>query len=388
MIKTENKFVVGYFKLHNDPAVNFQLNRWISYLGMDALDELKKITPKLNDFKNYKDVFLKLAQESEEKGKRLNAAYYYRSAEFFMWADDPQKQPVRKRFLQLVREHYNLDEADIHKIPYTYNGKKVYLSAYHFTPEKPKDTIVIFGGSDSYNDEFLPIIIPLSKKGYEIILFEGPGQGSPLEDYHVPMTHEWHMPVKAVLDYFHAENVTLMGISMGGCMVMRAAAFEKRVKRVIAYDVLYDANVWVEKLKPFMKAFVKGCMKLKLKGIINGIFYKAMKSSMQLEWAIRQAMHVVGVRNPYEYLDIVRHFQTGDISHLVTQDVLIMAGTEDFAVPLPNFCKQIDALKNVRSLTARLFTKEEHASAHCQIGNIGLALDVITGWIDFVKAHQ
>ena len=65
-----------------------------------------------------------------------------------------------------------------------------------------------------------------------------------------------------------------------------------------------------------------------------------------------------------------------------------MAGTEDFAVPLPNFCKQIDALKNVRSLTARLFTKEEHASAHCQIGNIGLALDVITGWIDFVKAHQ
>lgn len=84
MIKTENKFVVGYFKLHNDPAVNFQLNRWISYLGMDALDELKKITPKLNDFKNYKDVFLKLAQESEEKGKRLNAAYYYRSAEFFM----------------------------------------------------------------------------------------------------------------------------------------------------------------------------------------------------------------------------------------------------------------------------------------------------------------
>lgn len=387
-MKTENQFIVGYFDLHEDPSVNFQLNRWISYLGEDSLEEIRKVAPELTDFSNYRNVFIKLAEEAEAKGKKLNAAYYYRSAEFFMWADDPQKQPARRKFLQLVREHYNLSDAYIQSIPYTYNGKPAFLSSYHFKPFDPKDTIVIFGGSDSYNEEFLPILIPLSEMGYEIILFEGPGQGTPLEDYHVPMTHEWHKPVKAVLDYYEADNVTLMGISMGGCMVMRAAAYEPRVKRVIAYDALYDANVWIERMKPATKAFVKTCVKLKQKRILNMLFYKAMKKSMLFEWAIRQAMHVVGVKTPYEYLEIIKHFRTDDISHLITQDVLVLAGTEDFSIPLNQFYRQIEVLKNVRSLTARLFTRQENASAHCQIGNIGLVLDVITEWIDFVKTHQ
>lgn len=387
-MKTGNKYIVGYFNLHRDPSVNFQLNRWISYLGMDALDEIKKIVPKLTDFNNYRTVFLELAKESEESGKKLHAAYYYRSAEFFMWANDPQKQPTRKQFLHLVREHYNLSEADIHNIPYTYNGKSAFLSSYHFKPANPKDIMVIFGGSDSYNEEFLPILMPLSEVGYEIILFEGPGQGTPLEDYHIPMTHEWHKPVKAVLDYYQVDDVTLMGISMGGCMVMRAAAYEQRVKRVIAYDALYDANVWLEKLKPVTKIIVKVCVKLKFRRIINMLFYKAMKKSMLFEWAIYQAMHVVGVNTPYEYLEIIKHFRTDDISHLITQDVLVLAGTEDFSIPLNQFYRQIEALKNVQSLTARLFTKQENASAHCQIGNVGLVLDVITKWIDFVKTYQ
>jgi len=47
--------------------------------------------------------------------------------------------------------------------------------------------------------------------------------------------------VKAVLDYFKLDHVTLAGLSMGGCLVMRAAAFEKRVDRVVAYDVYPDA---------------------------------------------------------------------------------------------------------------------------------------------------
>jgi hypothetical protein len=158
-------------------------------------------------------------------------------------------------------------------------------------------------------------------------------------------------------------------------------------KRVIAYDALYDVNVWVEKLKPGLRVFVKACVKLKQKRIINMLFYKAMKKSMLFEWAIHQVMHVVGVDTPYEYLEIIKYFRTDDISHLITQDVLVLAGTEDFSIPLNQFYNQIEALKNVRSLTARLFTKQENASAHCQIGNIGLVLDVITEWIDFVKKH-
>lgn len=37
---------------------------------------------------------------------------------------------------------------------------------------------------------------------------------------------------------------------------------------------------------------------------------------------------------------------------------------------------------NARSVTGRVFTKNEHAENHCQTGNIGLALDVIVQWLE------
>lgn len=69
------------------------------------------------------------------------------------------------------------------------------------------------------------------------------------------------------------------------------------------------------------------------------------------------------------------------------QDVLLLAGQEDFVVPVDHFYKQIEALKNAKSLTARLFTRAEQAQNHCQVGNIPLVLDTIKNWIVFTKGH-
>ncbi len=43
-----------------------------------------------------------------------------------------------------------------------------------------------------------------------------------------------------MLDYFHLDDVTLMGYSLGGCLAVRAAAYEARVQRVITDDILTD----------------------------------------------------------------------------------------------------------------------------------------------------
>ena len=59
-----------------------------------------------------------------------------------------------------------------------------------------------------------------------------------------------------------------------------------------------------------------------------------------------------------------------------------MAGERDHYVPPHQFHDQIKTLKNVRSLTARLFTRAEQAQNHCQIGNLALSLQVIVGWLD------
>jgi hypothetical protein len=85
-------FPVGYLELHPDFAVNFQLNRWIGYLsyrGIDALPEIETVLPRLTDFAAYKREFLALADRALSDGGALRAAYYLRSAEFFMRFGDP-----------------------------------------------------------------------------------------------------------------------------------------------------------------------------------------------------------------------------------------------------------------------------------------------------------
>jgi len=68
-------------------------------------------------------------------------------------------------------------------------------------------------------------------------------------------------------------------------------------------------------------------------------------------------------------------------SDLVKQDVLILTGEEDHFIPLKMHYKQVKALTKARSVTDRIFTRENQGHNHCQVGNFGLALDVMEEWI-------
>lgn len=388
-MNTPFKFHVGYYDhLHPVPSVNFQMNRWINYLGEGALADMQAVAPRLTDFPSYRREFLALAEKALLEGRKLNAAYYFRSAEFFMWRNDPLKQPTRQKFLGLILEHYGVKESDRCAVPYQDGDLRANLFAYRFTSSKPKGTLITFGGFDSYIEEFLPILLTLRDRGYDVVCFEGPGQGHVLEESGVPMTPDWHKPVKAVLDYFNLADVTLLGISLGGCLAIRAAAHEPRARRVIAYDVLFDLGNMRRNVSPLAYFLLKSLFTLKAASLYNTLLRRAAKEDLQLEWALQQGMYVHGVQTPFDYVQKSLAYRTGDISHLLQQDVLLLAGSEDLLIPLEHFYQQIEALKNVRSLTARLFTRAEQAQNHCQVGNLGLAVDFITDWIEFICRHS
>ena len=65
-----------------------------------------------------------------------------------------------------------------------------------------------------------------------------------------------------------------------------------------------------------------------------------------------------------------------------------MAGTEYWSVPLAQCYRQLAALTGARSVTGRLFTQAEQAHQHCQVGNLGLALDYMLDWIAFHTAED
>jgi len=379
-------FPVGYYDdLHPDFRLNYEMNRF-STVEADMFEEMRSVSPRIHDIRDYANEFFALGETALAHGERLKGAYYLRGAEFCMFGDDPRKQPARLRFVELMREHFGYGDATHFNIPYESSA----LSAYRLSPPAPsKGTVVVFGGFDSYIEEWFPMQRYLASAGYDVVGFEGPGQGSPLEDGHLHLTHEWHKPVGAVLDYFNLDNVTLIGISLGGCLALRAAAFEPRVHRVVANDTDTDhLEVMLGLVKPSVRAALLSLLKLGADNVIDKLFERAAKESASTDFGVQQGMLVTGSKTPSGYLKQMHLYRTDDVSPLVEQDVLLLGGTEEFCIPLHMFYDQISMLTHARSVTARLFTRQEQGQQHCQIGNLGLQFRVIKDWIEIMQEQE
>ena len=381
--KPASSFPVGYHNLHPDISINFQLNRFYGWVGDDSmLSEMREAAAGVagvQDYPAFTKIFLELGDKALARHETLKGAYYLRLAEFFLHTKDPRKLPTRQRFVDLLLGHFQIPSSACSRIPYGPG----WLPAYRLAPAQPtKGTFVVFGGFDSYIEEWLPAALFFRDAGYDTIMFEGPGQGGALELAQLTITPEWEKPVKAVLDFFRLDAVTLMGFSLGGGLVIRAAAFEPRVRRAIAYDICTNAlECALRPLPPPAQKELLGWIDIGNEEAVDKFFAEAIAKSLLLNWMTQLMMHNTGQRTPYASLKHYQKYETASISSRVTQDVLVMAGAEDHYIPVRQLPDQIATLPNVRSLTARLFTRAEQAQNHVQVGNMGLAFRVIIDWM-------
>jgi pimeloyl-ACP methyl ester carboxylesterase len=371
----------GYRQFHRDVGINFECNRWAEWIGPSAIDEVARLAAHANSYPEWISGFLGLAEQARAADRIFAAAYYDRAAEFFMTVDDPRRGAARGRFLQTMRALY--DVAPEH-IPFGSGA----LPAYDLRPQRQVGpTIVIFGGYDSYIEEFLPLLAAMVDAGRRVVAFEGPGQGSALEDYGLPLIAEWERPVATVLDYYGLEDVTAVGISMGGGLVIRAAAFEPRITRAVSYDVfenLYD--IVGRQLGRGPTLVLRALLRVRARRTVNALAGRAVSRRPVAEWGLGQGMKITGTRTPYDFLLASTKISTRGISQRVTADVLLLAGADDHFVPLKALWRQAAALTHARSLTTRTFTAEEQASNHCQSGNYAAAARVIDDWINETAA--
>ncbi len=96
-------------------------------------------------------------------------------------------------------------------------------------------------------------------------------------------------------------------------------------------------------------------------------------------------MYAYEVKTPYEYLIKMNKYQMMDIASLIDQDMLIVGANQDHFINYHIIGEEIAALKNVKSLTVRIFTDKENAGAHCNVGNAKLIFDTMMSWIEDVK---
>lgn len=377
-------YPIGYHDLHPDVSMNFQMNRFYAGVGEpDMLREMRLVAPRIANYVDWKREFVALAENASQQGHILRSGFYWRAAEFFMKVHDVDRKRAHSQFLAAVRSVYGDRLGERYAVPYADRDANGFLPAYRLKPARAKGTIICFGGFDSYIEELSGEFIFIRDAGYDVIAFDGPGQGGALDESDLPMTAEWHKPVSAILDYFQLNAVTLIGLSLGGCLVLRAAAFEPRVQRVIAFDVLTNfLDVALRQTGAAPRAGLNVLLALKAAKLVNGLVARLAGQKPVVQWAIEQGMHVTGTRSAYEFLRKSAHFQTADVSTLIWQDVLLLAGSEDHYVPIEQWHQQIRMLTQARSITARLFTRSENAHNHCQLGNYGLALTTIVNWLD------
>ncbi|NIR67934.1 MAG: alpha/beta hydrolase, partial [candidate division Zixibacteria bacterium] len=181
--------------------------------------------------------------------------------------------------------------------------------------------------------------------------------------------HEWEKPTSTVLDYFGLMDITLVGLSMGGYLALRAGAFDERIARIVAFDVTpYDLH----------GSGLQGAMYrwlVKNPSVYNRIANFSMRVSGQANQLINQWMYITGANTPAEWNKELQSYSVSDVAERVTQDVLLMAGEKDQVVPIKEYYNNLNGLPNARSVTGRIFTTTENAEHHCQVGNIKLALD-------------
>lgn len=368
-------FPVGYHTLHKIKIIDFQLNRWHSF-GYARLEDMVEAAGRIKRIDDWKEEMIRQAEKALAEDRAMNAAFYFRAAEFFTLPSDPDKLALYDRFTDLF---YNTvfagDKIERSLVPY----ENTFLPAIRVPAENDKKTgtVVIHGGFDSFIEEFYSMACYFSGLGYDVIMFEGPGQGTALKKYNLPLTYKWEKPAGAVLDYFELDDVTWLGISMGGWLCFRAAAFEPRIGRVIASSIAFD---YMQIPPAPVEAFARAL--LHFPRLMNYLAELKTKVLDQEKWGIHNLMYITKTETPFGASKAILELNDSNLrSELVKQDVLILTGAEDHFIPLKMHYKQVAALKNARSVTGRIFTREEQGQNHCQIGNVGLALDVMSKWI-------
>ena len=368
-------FPVGYHNFHKNRFFNFTLNRWYS-IGYARQKDMFEVGKNIRKYEDWKPEMIRIAKKALSEDRLTNAAIYYRSAEFFTLPQDPDRVLLYDKFNELFYKAFKKDKINRIKIPY----KDSYLPAIKVTPKNTKKgTILLHGGMDSFLEEWYLMMKYLAYEGFEVIGFEGPGQGAALLKAGLAMDIRWEKPISTILDFFKIDNVTLIGLSVGGWFCLRAAAFEPRIKKVIASGhAIHYMEIPPSPIAWMFEFFMK------FENLFNKSAYWKMEKNPRMKWEISQTMHITKTETPFEGATKFNLCLSRKNMHAenINQDVLFFSGKEDCFIPIKMHKKQIKALINSKSVTDRIFTREDNAQNHCQVGNIGLALSTMVNWIE------
>ena len=370
---------------------DLQLNRTFApILDRPGMDKIAATAlPRLRTTKQITELAQRLAEHFDSEGDADAAWRLYELAAFYLGANDPRKRSFIDAMSTRFDEARNGLALTRHAIPY--RGGKLTAMRWEAdptdraqAPEGTPRTLIMMNGFDGYAEGIIDFASHFPTRPFDIITFDGPGQGHTALAG-MPLEPEWERPTEAVLDYFGIDNAAALGVSFGGYLVMRAAAYCPRITRVIAFDMMYRLLDGLtmplpRPLRPIAEAVVS---RARPAWLIDGLMGIAQRFSADLAWKLQQAQHLTGLHRPSDVLRAFGDYTMEPLEGRITQPCLILAGDADQYVPFERLGDVRRALRNAKSLGVRAFrhAQDPDMAQHCQIGDLDRAFAIMGDWL-------
>jgi dienelactone hydrolase len=321
----------------------------------------------------------------------LRAATYYQSSEFFLHADprDPRIARAYQLSTECYRQGAKLYDPPIEpvEIPYEHTTLPGYFHRAGLGGE-PRPTLIMHTGFDGSAEEMhVSGARAAVERGYHVLAFDGPGQYGPLHREGLVFRPDWEKVVTPAVDFalrqpgVDPKRIALMGISLGGYLAPRAAAFEHRLAALIANDGLYDFAAAFRTAVPADKwDQFETALTAESAPVVDHMLEAQMKASPTARWSFSHGMWATGAKSPRAFIAKALDYNLkGGVAEAIQCPTLVCDAESDlFFKGQPQ--ELYDHLTCRKTLVR--FTAEEGAGAHCQVGASRLAFARMFDWLD------
>lgn len=329
--------------------------------------------------------------DSQSRGQALLRAHtYYLRSEFFLPSDDPKRVASFRRNRAAFYEGLTTLGIAHERLTIPYGAHHLNALLYPGPPD-PKPLIVFCGGYDSTMEELYFFLVAAARaRGYTVLTFEGPGQGSVLREQGLHFTPEWEKPTAAVLDTYlatHArpEKIVLVGLSMGGYLAPRAAAFDDRIDGVVSYDAFFDLGAVARRNAPGIAFALR---RVGLESVVEGMAAIRGRFDVGFGWTLMNGRWTLGVPTALGVADTLGAYTLEGVAGRIRQDVLAFAGTEDQFIPIEQIEAYRRSLVNARSVTTKVYDSTSGGAEHSQLGASTLWQADLFDWLEERFGHH
>lgn len=315
----------------------------------------------------------------------LRASVCYRTAEYFLRDDLEDERILRLAHLVATtfRQAGELFEPQFEpvRIPY----ENTHLQGYFFRvddSETPRPTVIYQPGYDSYVEElYFAGTVHCLKRGYNVLAFEGPGQGRALREQQLVFRPDWDKVITPVVDFALQRNevdpkkLVLLGRSFASVLVPRAAAAEHRFAALIADTGQFDL---FELIQENVSVNIMELINNQQNEIADTIFEKLFEDD-HTRFFFKSRMNAYGAATPAEFINLLREYtMKGAVEKIECPSLICSPEKEDHSTSQAR--KLYDALKCPKKFIE--FSAEEGAGDQVAAGAPSLFFQKTFDWLD------